>query len=148
MAIQIAVEAGQLPTRGVEVITCLRGLMIVGPAFVSVPAIRVGTVVEVGLAFICLTPSGGMIESVFAPVEAVFPVHEELGVFRNLLTNRRMILQVGLQSRMVLHKLGVVDQRRIRVQLFGNFAVVVEKLIEAGKFPTRDVVGPRWWIVL
>src|SRR5580698_6780824 len=71
---------------------------------------------------------------------AIFQPHERVGLFADLLFHTGVILKVRVELRMALHVLRVVDQGRRFAKLVGNFAVVVEKLIESRQISARDVV--------
>src|SRR5882762_5219575 len=69
--------------------------------------------------------------AVLAAFVSLFLLHECIRVLRQLLTHALMILEIGLQRRMVVYELRVFRQRRIAAKLFGDFPVFVKKLIEA-----------------
>src|SRR5262252_2673978 len=50
-----------------------------------------------------------------------------------------MSLQERLQIWMLLQPLLVVDQRRVLAQLFRDFAMAIQELIETGQFPACDI---------
>src|SRR6516225_1030143 len=79
---------------------------------------------------------------VLVAVIAVFRAHECIGIFPQFFTDRRVLLHIGLQCRMVLQKLLVVDERWVLTNLIGDFAVAVEELVEAPQLPARDVAVP------
>src|SRR5215472_2935280 len=72
-------------------------------------------------------------------VIAVFRAHECIGIFPQFFTDRGVLLHIGLQCRVVLQKLLVVDERWVLTNLIGDFAVAVEELVEAPQLPARDV---------
>src|SRR5215469_7956151 len=45
-----------------------------------------------------------------------------------------MVFQIGLQGRMVLDEVAVIDERRISAKLFGDFWMAVEEVIEIRQF--------------
>ena len=47
--------------------------------------------------------------------------------------------QEGAQIRMVFHPLRVVDQRRVSLQLLGDFRMGVQEPVEVGEFLTRNI---------
>src|SRR5579872_6776754 len=51
---------------------------------------------------------GDVIVCVFMTVEAVLLTHESVGVFLHLLANSGVILQIGLQGRVLFHEFPVV----------------------------------------
>src|SRR5260370_1181995 len=75
----------------------------------------------------------------FAAVIAVFQVHEGVRIFLHLLADTLVVLKVGLQSRMFLQELLVIQQRGILADLFGKFTMAIEKLVEVGEFLSRDI---------
>src|SRR5579864_2883928 len=79
--------------------------------------------------------------AVLSSIVAVFRLHESVWIIADLVANFGMSLQVSLQSGMVLQKFAVIEQRRILVNLFADFAVPVEELIETCQFPIIDVAG-------
>src|SRR5215470_15587213 len=72
-------------------------------------------------------------------VIAVFRAHERIRIFPQFFTDRGVLLHIGLQCRVVLQKLLVVDERWVLTNLLGDFAVAVEELVEARQLPPRDV---------
>ena len=72
-----------------------------------------------------------------AAVEAALLPHESVRIFLDFC---RMVLQISLQGRMVLHKFLVIYERRIFAKLLGNFAVAVQELIEIRQFLAGSVV--------
>src|SRR5258708_8351025 len=85
------------------------------------------------------------VHAVLAAVVTAFLLHESIGVLIQLLADALMILEISLQRWMVAYELLVFRQRRIATELFGNFAVFVKKLIEAGNLAmiavTRVLTG-------
>src|SRR5580692_1562161 len=77
---------------------------------------------------------------VLAAIVAIFLPHEGVRILPDLVTNLRMVLQIGLERRMPLHKVVVVYERRILANISGEFGMAVQKLIEARQFLTRGVV--------
>jgi len=71
------------------------------------------------------------IAHVHIAVEGIFLPHEGVRVLPYLVANTRIVLKEGLQSRMVLHEHSIVQQRRVSANLFGNFTMAIEKLVEA-----------------
>src|ERR1700722_13168822 len=61
---------------------------------------------------------------VLAPVEALLPAHKRVRIFFVLLANAGMVGQELLQIRVALHKLLVVYQGWILLQLLGNLGMV------------------------
>src|SRR6516165_5714912 len=113
VAVEELVEAPQLPARDVAVPVTL--------VLIPVHASAVGILVA---------------------VIAVFRAHEGIGIFPQFFTDRGVLLHIGLQCRMVLQKLLVVDERWVLTNLIGDFAVAVEELVEAPQLPARDVAVP------
>ena len=64
-------------------------------------------------------------------VVAVFRAHECFRIFPQFFTDRGVLLLAGLQCRVVLQKLLVVDERWVLTKLLSDLAVAVEKLVEA-----------------
>src|SRR5215467_12766724 len=85
---------------------------------------------------------------VFATVKAPFRPEESIGVLTHLLAHAWVVLQKCAQVRMFLHKLPVIDQRRILAQLLCDLRMAVEELIHAGKFPTRYVTITKASVLL
>src|SRR5713101_1125583 len=79
----------------------------------------------------------------FPPVEAFLPPHESGRVLAELLPDFRMLLQIFLQSGMVLNPLFVVDQRRILAQLFRDLRMAVQEPVHARQFPPGRVIVLR-----
>src|SRR5882672_9636415 len=69
--------------------------------------------------------------AILAAFVTLFLLHEAIGILIELLSHALMILEIGLQRRMVVYELLVFRQRRIAAELFGDFLVFVKKLIEA-----------------
>src|SRR6516162_2646003 len=113
VAVEELVEAPQLPARDVAV--------------------------PVTLVLIPVHASAG---GVPVAVIAVFRAHECIGIFPQFFTDRGVLLHIGLQCRVVLQKLLVVDERWVLTNLLGDFAVAVEELVEAPQLPARDVAVP------
>src|SRR5215468_12290883 len=75
----------------------------------------------------------------FVTVIAVFRAHEGIRIFPQFFTDRGVLLHIGLQCRVVLQKLLVVDERWVLMNFLGDFVVAVEELVEARQLPPRDV---------
>jgi hypothetical protein len=69
--------------------------------------------------------------AILAALVTVFLLHEGIGILVQLLTHALVVLKIGLQRGVVLHKLLVFRQCRIAAKLLGDFPVFVEELIEA-----------------
>src|ERR1700733_200694 len=82
--------------------------------------------------------------AVLLAVIAVFVPHERIRMVFKLLADLRMVLQVGVERRMIFCKFSVVYERRIFAKLLGDFAVTIKELIEARQFPTSNVVAPAF----
>src|SRR5258706_160890 len=78
--------------------------------------------------------------AIFATIEASLLVHERLRVFVDFLADVLVSAQVLLKRGMVIQELLVVYQTRILAKLFGDFVVLVQELVEAGKLPASGVV--------
>ncbi len=93
------------------------------------------------LAMSCVAVARGLstVTVVFALVIAVFGVHEGARIGAQLLSNRWMFLQVGLQLRMGLQKLSITHQRRVLAQLLTDFAMAVEELVKAGQLASQSL---------
>src|SRR5438128_735804 len=67
------------------------------------------------------------------PVEALLLPHERVGIFRDLLTDSRMLMPVFLKSWVFLPKLLVLHPGRIPGQLLADFGMAIEEAIKAGE---------------
>src|SRR6266851_5177630 len=77
------------------------------------------------------------------PIEALFLPHKSVWVLGYLLAGPRMLLQIFLQSGMVLDKFVVRHQRGISAKLLGDFRMAVHEAIKARQLTTsRVVVAP------
>ncbi len=79
------------------------------------------------------------VRSIFPPIVTIFVPHEGVRILLQLLANFGMVLQIGLQGRVVLQELLIVGERRIFAELFGSFPVRIEELIKTGKLATLAV---------
>src|SRR5258708_21326175 len=75
----------------------------------------------------------------FVAMEALLLAHEAVGVFCYLLADLGMLLQIFLESGMVLNELTVFDQGWILPQLFRDLRMAVEEAIHAGKFAPGQI---------
>jgi len=64
------------------------------------------------------------------PLLALFAVHEDIGVFLDLLAHLRMLLEILLQLAVVLDEFRVIYQRWMLPKLAGNLGMSVEEAIE------------------
>ena len=96
-------------------------------------------VIEAGQLAPCSVsiPPVAVVIIVVAPVavgimgfEALFAVHEGIGVFFDLLAHLRMLLEILLQLAVVLDEFRVVHERWILPKLAGNLGMTVEEAIE------------------
>src|SRR6266851_744426 len=81
------------------------------------------------------------VHAVLAAFVSLFLLHECIGVLIQLLTHALMILEIGLQRRMVVYELLVFRQRRIATELLGDFLVFVQELIKAGNLAVIAVTS-------
>ena len=77
-----------------------------------------------------------------------FLTHEGVRITLDLLLHSRMILQISLQSRMLIHIIIVIDERRIFAKLVGQFGMAVQELIEVREFLASSVVALKSWSIL
>jgi len=75
-----------------------------------------------------------LVQAVFGAIVASFLLHEAVRVLFDCLTNLWMVLQISLQSRMVLYELPIIHERRIFPELLGNFPMAIEEVIEICQF--------------
>src|ERR1700733_6391448 len=78
---------------------------------------------------------------VFMAVETGLLTHECVRIVLDLLAHGRMILQISLQGRMLLHIVIVIDERRIFAKLIGEFGMAVQELVEVRAFLAGSVVA-------
>src|SRR6202041_2919889 len=76
---------------------------------------------------------------VFAAVKALLLMHKRVRIFLVLLANSRMIGQELLQIRVALHKVFVVYERWILLQLLSNLGMAVHKMVHVRQLPARHV---------
>src|SRR6266403_87764 len=69
--------------------------------------------------------------AILAALVTAFLLHESIRILVQFFTHALMILEIGLQRRMVAYELLVFRQRRIAAELLGDFLVFVKELIEA-----------------
>src|SRR5712692_10477597 len=81
------------------------------------------------------------VHAVLAAFVSLFLLHECIRVLIQLLTHTLMILEIGLQRRMVVYELLVFRQRRIATELLGDFLVFVQELIKAGNLAVIAVAS-------
>src|SRR6266567_1461002 len=81
-----------------------------------------------------------IVPPILTPIEALFLPHKSVWVLGYLLAGPRMLLQIFLQSGMVLDKFVVRNQRGISAQLLGHFGMAVHKAIKARNLSTGRVV--------
>src|SRR5437879_608332 len=86
---------------------------------------------------------GAAVAGVFAPIVTVFRAHERFRIFGDFLAHALMLLQIGLQVRILAEEFLIVHQRWIFAKLFGSFAMVIEKLIEARQLAAGGVPVAR-----
>jgi hypothetical protein len=131
-------------------------IIVVGSSItVAIIIIRVSVAVAIiivgsGIAIAgIIVPTGVTVASIVVPAVAIIIstsigtlalTHESVGVSSNRFTEFGMILQVRLQLGMSLHIFFIVDQLRILAKLFSDFAMAIEKTIEADALVTRPVV--------
>src|SRR5207247_312007 len=101
MTVKKAIEAGQL-----------------APGSVTIP---VAVVIAILVAHVAVG---------IMPFEALFAVHEGIGVFFDLLAHLRMLLEILLQLAVVLDEFRVVHERWILPKLAGNLGMTVEEAIK------------------
>src|SRR6266702_3891472 len=84
-----------------------------------------------------------IVPPILTPIEALFLPHKSVWVLGYLLAGPRMLLQIFLQSGMVLDKFVVRHQRGISAKLLGDFRMAVHEAIKARQLPTsRVIVAP------
>src|SRR5437879_5387639 len=86
---------------------------------------------------------GAAVAGVFAPIVTVFRAHERVRIFGDFLAHTLMLLQIGLQVRILAEEFLIVHKRWIFAKLFGSFAMVIEKLIEARQLAAGGVPVAR-----
>src|SRR5260221_5000982 len=79
---------------------------------------------------------------VFTAVKAIFLAHENVWVFAQFLADSRMLLQVGLQGRVIVQEFLVLPQRRIFAKLFRGLTMPVQELVETGQLTPGGVAAP------
>ena len=81
-------------------------------------------------------------ELISLPVIALLLMHERIGIVSEFFAHTRMLLQVLLQVRVILHEALIADERRILAKLLGDFRMAIQKLVGALDFPLMrgDVV--------
>src|SRR5579863_3586772 len=77
-----------------------------------------------------------------AGVEALFPMHERVGLLLELLLQLWMLRQELLQFGMVLNEFPLVDEGRIFFQLLGDFGMAIQKAIHIRQFAARNIAVP------
>ncbi|MGC2297584.1 MAG: hypothetical protein WA476_02200 [Acidobacteriaceae bacterium] len=116
-----------------------RYVSAIGIAIRHVSAVGI-TILSAGSVGITILSAGITIAQVRVAGVEIFQPHEGVGPFADLLFHTGVILKVRVELRMALEKLRVVDQGRRFAKLAGNFAMVVEKLIESRQVSARNVV--------
>jgi hypothetical protein len=93
-------------------------------------AVSIEEAVEIRHVPLVAIPAGVTIAHVGVAVEGIFLVHEGPWILTYLVANTGVIPVVSFQSRMVPQEIPIVEQGRIFANLFGNFAVFIQELIE------------------
>lgn len=75
-----------------------------------------------------------------ALIGTIFRPREVIRIASDLVANIGVVLEISLQRRMLVHKLVIVQKRRIAANLFGNFAMAVEEMIEIRDFISVAVI--------
>src|ERR1700722_13139212 len=88
----------------------------------------------------CMFARDIAVACVLIAVGTIVLPHEGVGVFVHPVAHFRVLLHVGLQCGVLVHKFPVVYERRILAKLFGNFAVAVGELIEPCRVLARAVI--------
>src|SRR5207244_4240188 len=81
------------------------------------------------------------------PLQACFSRHESRWIFSYLLAHFRVFLQEGAQISMFFHELRVIDQRRIWLQLLGDFRMSIQEPVEVGELLTGNIRAGVTWAV-
>ena len=72
---------------------------------------------------------------IFRGVEAIFLMHEGIGILPQVLADARIVVQECVECRVVLNELPVIDERGIFADLLGDFPVVVKETVEVSQLP-------------
>jgi hypothetical protein len=104
---------------------------------VSAIAIAIRHISAIGIAILS---TGIAIAQVRVVAVGIFQSYERVGLLADLLFHARVRLKIRIELRMALQELRVVDQGWRFANLFGNFAMAIEKLIKSGQVPARDVI--------
>src|SRR6516164_3278677 len=73
--------------------------------------------------------------AVLTLLETLLLLHEGSRIRLELLANFRVLLQILLQCRMALHEMLVVHERRIFVQLLGDFRMAIQESVRSRDWP-------------
>jgi hypothetical protein len=116
----------------------------VGIAILST-CVTIASTISSGAVGIAILSTCVTIAQVRIAAIEIFQSHEGVRPLADLLLYARVIREIPIELRMTLQELWVVDQRRRSAQLVGNFAMTIEKLIEARQVSARDVIA--WYIL-
>src|SRR5579872_980632 len=120
----------------VEVIVVAAGAVVIAPGEVIVAL----SIVVVAAGEVVLVAAHRVVVScILMTVKAILLPHEGIWVFPYFFANSRVLLQVGLQRRMLLHKVLVVYERGVLAKLLGDFAMVVHELVKLRQFFGRCI---------
>jgi hypothetical protein len=86
--------------------------------------------VEIRHVSLVAIPVAVTIAHVRAAVEGIFLVHEGPWILTYLIVNTGVIPEVSFESRMFPQEISIVEQGRIFANLFGNFTVFIQELVE------------------
>src|SRR5258708_5482603 len=78
---------------------------------------------------------------IFAALVGLLLVHKTIGVLIQLFAHALVILQIGLQRRMVLQELLIFYKGRIATKLFCGFAMSIEEAIELCQFSATTIAS-------
>lgn len=113
-------------------------ISVVSAIGIAILPIRHVSAVGIAILPICIAVAQVSVARV-----SIFQTHESVGLLADLLFHARMILKICIELRVTLQILRIVNQGWRLAKLAGNFAMVIEKLIEPRQISARDVIGLR-----
>ena len=110
---------------------------------VGIPIHTIGvTILAVGLTIgIAILAVGITIAQAAVVAVEIFGSHERVGTLADLLLHAGVVLEIGIELRMALQELRVVDQGRRSAQLLGGLAMAIEEPVKLRQVPAGDVIA-------
>lgn len=130
MRIQISVQLGVL----LHVIVILHDRRVSGQVIANV-----GVTAEKSTEACHVIAHRVVIAQVRIAVVHLGLLHEGGRILPQLLADAGVVLEVGLQGRMAIYKLPIIEERRISADLFRNFAVIIEEAVKIGRDPIHRI---------